>query len=299
MARPTGTIPFAPPAGPGATTLQLRVRHHLAWFSLLLALVALAAANEASAQDQGLDLLLFRSVQEAGAPPIDLEARSVQLYRLPLSLRLRREDEDGWGLRITFPVSLSSLRVEAVSDVSRFVKKLGVAAVVPGVEFELPVGHGLRLRPFAEVGFGKDFEQGRTKVLYGGGTRARFDRSAGRLLLTLGGSAMNRKALTSREGLGAHSTFEGAINAQLPLGFSIGPREARGGVYVIARGFNGLELKREGQESIVLSHQFEVGGSFSTAPDLKIWKVRLPWLAVGYQMSEVVSGVRVYFAFPF
>ena len=275
------------------------MRHHLAWFSLLLALVALAAADEAAAQDQGLDLLLFRSLREDGVPPIDLQAHTVQLYRLPLSLRLRREDEDGWGLRLTFPVSLSSLRIDSVSDVRPFVKKLGVAAVVPGVELELPVGHGLRLRPFAEVGFGKDFEQGRTKALYGGGTRARWDRSAGRLLLTLGGSAMNRKVLTSREGLGAHSTFEGAINAQLPLGFSIGRREARGGVYVIARGFNGLELKRPGQESIALSRQFEVGGSFSTAPDLKIWKVKLPWLAAGYQMSEAVSGMRVYVAFPF
>jgi len=103
------------------------VRHHLAWFSLLLALVALAAADEAAAQDQGLDLLLFRSLREDGVPPIDLQAHTVQLYRLPLSLRLRREDEDGWGLRLTFPVSLSSLRIDSVSDVRPFVKKLGVA----------------------------------------------------------------------------------------------------------------------------------------------------------------------------
>jgi len=275
------------------------VRQHRAWLSLWLALATIAAADQAAAQDQGLDPLLFRSPLEADAPPTDLEAHSIQLYRLPLAIHLRREDKDRWGLRLTFPVSLSSVRIETVSDVHQFAKKLGVAAVVPGVEFELPVGHGFHLKPFAEAGFGKSFDTGRTEILYGAGARARFDLPAGRLLLTLGGSAMYRKTAKRIEDYKGHSIFEGAINAQLPLGFSLGSREARGGVYAIARGFDGLELRRAGQEPIVLTRQFEVGGSFSTAPELRIWKVKLPWLALGYQTGRVVSGVRVYVKFPF
>ena len=33
----------------------------------------------------------------------------------------------------------------------------------------------------------------------------------------------------------------------------------------------------------------ELGASFATAPDLRIWKIRLPWLAGGYQFGETVS----------
>lgn len=87
--------------------------------------------------------------------------------------------------------------------------------------------------------------------------------------------------------------------AQLPLGFSIGSKQARGGIYTIARGFNGLELPRDNQDPIMLRSQFEAGLSFSTSPDLAIWKVTLPWLAVGYQFGDVTSGVRVYVQFPF
>lgn len=53
--------------------------------------------------------------------------------------------------------------------------------------------------------------------------------------------------------------------------------------------FNGLELPRENQDPIMLRSQFEAGLSFSTSPDLAIWKVTLPWLAVGYQFGDVTS----------
>ena len=109
---------------------------------------------------------------------------------------------------------------------------------------------------------------------------------------------MHRKPETSRETYNGHSTFEAAVDAQWPLGFSIGDRAARGGVYTIRRAFNGLELEREGRD-IVLTRQWEAGISFATAPELRVWKVRLPWLAAGYQFGKTVSGVRLYVAFPF
>jgi hypothetical protein len=92
----------------------------------------------AAAQDQGLDPVLFASHDET-ASATDVEARGVQLYRLPLSFRVRSLDTHSWGLRVTFPVSLSSLTIK-VCRTSRFVEKLGIAAIIPGVEVEIPVG---------------------------------------------------------------------------------------------------------------------------------------------------------------
>src|SRR5512139_3992552 len=97
-------------------------------FGLLL---ALAGASSAGAQDQGLDPLLFAP---AGAKSGQVDARAVQLYRIPLGLQLRAMDEDRWGVRLTFPVSLSTIRVERTSDLKPFAKSVGIAAVVPGIE---------------------------------------------------------------------------------------------------------------------------------------------------------------------
>ena len=56
----------------------------------------------------------------ASAP--DVEARGFQLYRLPFSFHLRSLDEHPWGLKVTFPVSFSSLRINGVSDLGGFAR---------------------------------------------------------------------------------------------------------------------------------------------------------------------------------
>jgi hypothetical protein len=269
----------------------------LAPWSLALALLA---CRPVAAQDQGLDPLLFaRSIDGQADEETDLQARGVQLYRIPLSLRLLEMRGNRWGVRLTFPVSVSAIRITSTSDLDRFVNGLGLASIVPGLELEIPIESRLRLRPFAEIGFGNSTEGSKTEVLYGGGVRARFVQPVRRLHLSLGGAAMYRKPETSRETYNGHATFEAAVDAQWPLGFSIGERAARGGVYTIRRAFNGLELLREGQDTIVLTRQWEAGISFATAPELRVWKVRLPWIAAGYQFGQTVSGVRLYVAFPF
>lgn len=257
----------------------------------------LAAASPTAAQDLGFDPLLFADAFDGTAE--DVQARAAQLYRLPIALTLRGPDDGRVGVRLTFPVSLTSVRVETVSDVKPFVRRLGLAAIVPGIELHIPVSDRFRLRPFGEAGLGKSMDGGPTEVLYGVGVRARLDQPVRRMQMTFGGSAMRRKRGTGGGEYGGHSMFEGAVDTQFPLGFSVGTRTARGGFFVIARGFNGLELPRAGQDPIVLSRQFEVGVSFSTSPELNVWKLRLPWLAVGYQFGEVLSGVRVYTRFPF
>ena len=124
-------------------------RRAVPW-TLLLGL----AAAPAAAQDQGLDPLLFARPIDSG-DAADVRAKGVQLFRVPLSVRIRGLDGHRWGLRVRFPVSLTSLRVEGASDVGAFVKKLGIAAIVPGIELELPVGARGLMRPFVEAGVGK------------------------------------------------------------------------------------------------------------------------------------------------
>jgi hypothetical protein len=68
---------------------------------------------------------------------------------------------------------------------------------------------------------------------------------------------------------------------------------------VIGCSFDGLEMERNGQPRLVFRGQIEVGASFSTGPDLRIWKIRLPWLAGGYQFGDAVSGCGSICSFRF
>lgn len=269
-----------------------------AWRALWTFALVLTLARAGAAQDQGLDPLLFSGVLDAGGS--DTQARAVQLYRLPFGYHLRKMDEDTWGVRITFPMSFTGLRItQAASNTGPFVKSLGILSVVPGLELEIPVGDRGRVRPFAEAGIGRGTDGGRTEVLFGTGLRAStfvpFDRGR----VTYGGSGMYRKRASSEAGYDGYGTFEAGADAQFRLGFSVRQKPALGGIYGIARVFDGLDLKPAGGEPIVLRDQFEAGISFSTMPDLRVWKITLPWLAIGYKFGPVLSGVRVYATFPF
>jgi hypothetical protein len=251
-----------------------------------------------AAQDQGLDALLFVDPTDLDAAP-DVQAEVIQLYRLPLSFHLRNLDMHPWGLKVTFPVSLTSLQIEGVSSLVSFVQKLRIAAIIPGLEMEIPIGTRTMVRPFAEVGIGRGSNGSSAEVMYGAGVRAHTFQQLRSLHLTYGGSAAGRKAPALANSYDEYGAFEAGIDAQLPLGFRVRNNPARGGVYVIGRGFDGLELERDGQPPITLRGQLEIGASFSTAPDLRIWKIRLPWLAGGYQFGDNLSGVRFCLQFPF
>jgi hypothetical protein len=279
---------------PGAQRVEIQRlwQRGVAGALLLLCFAALPAA----AQDQDLDPFLLANRDET-ASVTDVEARGIQLYRLPLSFHVRSLDTHPWGLRVTFPVSLSSVRITGVSDVGGFVKKLGIGAIIPGLEVEIPVGSRTLVRPFGEVGFGKSNDSS-AEVFYGAGLRAHTIADPKTLHVTYGGRISGRKTPEFNGKDARYVRFEGGVDAQVPLGFSVRGGQTRGGLYVIGRAFDGLELEREDQPPIVLRGQFEAGLSFSTAPDLRIWKIPLRWLAAGYQFGRV-SGVRMYLTFPF
>jgi hypothetical protein len=265
--------------------------------SLAALVLAAAAAVPAAAQDQALDPLLFIPTTGTTTQAL-LSARTLQLYRLPLDYTVRPMSREHWGISLTCPLSVTGARVTRATNAGQFVRSLGVFAIVPGIAFDIPLADALRLHPFFEAGIGKGTARAKTQVLYGVGASARLDRQAGRGLLTFGGSAARRRLATDTGEYEAHSTFEAGIDAQMPIG-TAGGRVVRAGGYGIARAFQGLRVTRPDLATVDLDHQFEAGASLSTAPEIRIWKITLPWIAVGYQFGTVLTGVRIYTSFPF
>jgi hypothetical protein len=263
---------------------------------LSLGLLAVCLVTPAAAQDEDLDPLLLREV-DPGAT--DVGARSFQVYRIPLSYKLRSHEEKPWGFRITFPVSFGVHELDATTDVEDLFARLETASIIPGIEFQVPLGERWLVKPFAEVGIGTATSGGDTEVLYGLGVRARGRYRARPFHLTLGGAFKHKNTGKSRPEIDRYNTLEAGVDAQLPLGFSIGNRKAMGGAFGFVRSFSQLEIPRFSPDAIEIDRQYEVGLSFSTDPGIKIWKIKLPWLAVGYRFGDIFTGWRLYFSFPF
>jgi len=260
---------------------------------LALALVAAPAA----AQDGDLDglMLLPRDAGEIH----DASATSFQIYRIPISFPIRRLEGNPWGLRITVPVSLGTSELQAATDVGDVVESIQSVAVIPGVELLVPVGERWVVKPFAEVGVGDDSRTGDTHLLYAAGIRARGEYEARPFELMAGTAFRYRSPADTDVVKNWYSTVEAGLDAQLPLGFSVGSRSARGGAYAILRHFSNLEFELVTEGPFDVSWNYEVGLSFSTEPALQVWKIKLPWIGLGYRFGDHTRGVRLSFAFPF
>ena len=258
--------------------------------------MALSAAA-ATAQE---DLDPLRRLPFDARSVTDVEATSFQLYRIPLSATVRDPEENPWGLKITFPVSLGGYEVSAATSLGDLAERLNTVTAIPGVEFLLPAGGDWTIKPFAEAGVTTSSgTEGGTDVLYGAGVRARGEYRPRRFVVTLGGALEYKSGGDSRSLVKHYSTLAAAADAQLPLGFSVAGRDARGGLFAAIRNYSDVKLRELDTEPFEVSTSYEAGVSFATDPPMRLWKVALPWIGLAYRYSNDVSGLRLYLAFPF
>ncbi len=263
--------------------------------ALAAPLAAALLAVPAPGQDPELEPLLLR-IRET-EPTAEVKASSLQFVRLPLGFTVRDPEERRWGLKVTLPLSFGIYELEAVSDVGSLSEKLEALTVAPGLELHIPVGAGWVIKPFGEIGIGADLRDDATELMFSLGLRAHgeYDLSWGHP--TVGGAGRFASTRSRRTRIDDYTAFEVGADAQLPLGR--GRRRALGGFYAIARFFPDLELAGAGGRSLGVDQVWEAGLSFSTEPSLKIWKLEVPWLAVGYRFGDLFEGLRVSFSFPF
>jgi hypothetical protein len=261
----------------------------------LLAGLGLASAGPVAAQDADLDPLHYLPSEFSSAS--EIEASSIQVYRIPLGFTLRDlADERRWGLRLTLPVSFGFYEVTAATDLGDLVERLETITVSPGLELQVAAGSSWVFKPFGEVGVGST-TGGSTDVLYAAGLRSVGRYRLEPVRLTVGGAARYASERSSRSRLQDHTTFEVGADVQLPLGVALGGRETLGGVYGIARFLPEVEVAED--RLLDLGQVYELGVSLSTEPELRVLGVRLPWIALGYRFGDVFSGVRISLSFPF
>jgi hypothetical protein len=260
-------------------------------------LAALLPASPAIAQASEFESLLLLARQggtEGGA-----SASSLQIYRIPLAATLIEPADHPWGLDLTFPVSVGFYDLNTASSVGDVVSRVSTVSVAPGVEFLVPVSQRWVLKPYGEVSLGMTTSGETTEVQYAGGMRARGDYRRGPYQLAAGLGAHYASTRASHVDVSDYTTLELGLDFQRSLGFRLAGREASGGVYGIGRWFPDLRIEGAGDRILDVQRVLEVGLSFSTAPEMSLLGIKLPWLAVGYRFGDMFRGIRISFSFPF
>lgn len=219
--------------------------------------------------------------------------------RVPLAYTLIPVEDGHWGLRLRLIVYAGIYDFLADDDPDLELRFQSLAAT-PGVEFLLPVGGGWLLKPFAEIGYTYDFENGIGAGVWSAGLRTLVTWDIGGTALSLGTELQYLSTFTSD--LGVADDFGEALaglDARRPVGLTVAGNQVDFGIYYIRREFIDAVFESTAGGTVDVASTNEMGFSFGTTPATSLWSIKLPRIGLGYRWGQGVRGVRLNFGFPF
>ncbi len=236
-----------------------------------------------------------------GYPGADSATPDTKIYdlRIPASFKVFTADDEDWGLRIRLVVyaGVYDFTVEDAIDFNYVFQSL---AATPGVEFLVPVGGGWILKPFAEIGYGRDFDNDLDFGVWSVGMRSIVTLPVKKWDLSFGTEVKYLSTFTATDAVQSEfGEIRLGFDARHPLPFTIGGNQTDLSGYYIRRQFVDAFIAREDREPLEIQYTNEFGFTFGTSPKVKLWFVPLPRIGIGYRFGPNIKGIRLNFGFPF
>ncbi len=95
--------------------------------------------------------------------PADSTTAELQAVRIPVSFSVQSMGESTWGIKLRVAGTFTVRNLQSLNDLD--LGGFKTTAFLAGVELLIPLGHYKTLRPFADVGVGKDDQTDETVFL--------------------------------------------------------------------------------------------------------------------------------------
>ena len=220
-------------------------------------------------------------------------------FRIPASFKVFQSDRDDWGLRVRL-VLYGGVYDFTIDEAIDFDLRFQSFAATPGVEFLVPVGKGWILKPFAEIGYGHDFDNSLGFGVWSVGMRTIVTWPVKTWYLSFGTKFQYLSTFTSDIAFDDdYGEIRLGFDARHPLPFTIqGQRADLSGYYIRRQWIDAFVVDEEaGPLEVRYSNEF--GFTFGTTPKIKLWFIPLPRIGLGYRFGPNIKGWRINFGFPF
>jgi hypothetical protein len=171
-------------------------------------------------------------------------------------------------------------------------------SLVPGAEFLVHVSPHWLLKPFAEAGYLWSRGGDADAAIYSAGLHSRSDGSAKGFDMVFGAgltwALVDPRVQAGRDSMVA---LEGAFSAS-HLFSKNSPAQADYEPYFVTRVYFGDDehpLQGGGPNTLV---QYEAGMTFGSRGPLKLWKIPLPRIGVGYVVGHDLAALRIVLGTP-
>lgn len=290
-------------ASAGAYRRNRRVRFSPRLSLPLTALLAITHFPVARAQSllsgDEQNVVNFAFATQLGSGVYSVSGRTLQIYRLPFSYALKSEDDSGFGIELTLPVTFGFFDFE-LQDVANGDIPTDVDALsfVPGLSLVHEAGPRWRLGSYAEAGVSKARDVEADSTVYAGGLVSLYE---------LGGQGFDWQLrndftyagvdLDGAEGSDQFIRFQTVLTARRAAG--------RGSPFdYLFYAMNDYYLDQpdgpvDSAERHGRSLQYEFGITLGASETRRIWRIPLPRVGIGYRFGSDLDAWRIVFGTPY
>ena len=266
-------------------------------FSIVAALLLLPAVAGAQESPPEADPLNHAYAVYMGSGLYVSSGRSVFVFRLAPTIKLRSEEDHPFGVRLRlnatfgfYDLKTSDLQELDIPD------QLGTFALVPGVEFPIRIKEKWTLTPFLDAGVATDTSIHENTIVVGTGLRSRAALHDSRHTYLLWNELVRaRNSSTKVSSSDDYALFRTDFEMRGLVGYRLGKRPFDLGLVAETDlYFDSVIIELPAGAPISINYRWELGLSTGSTEPWKHFKnmVTAPRLGIGYRSGDGDSSIR-------
>ena len=268
--------------------------------TLLICLSGPGSAALVSGAEVGSDIVNYAYLTDFGVGGFDVEDQQARALNIPLSYQLRPMEEDQWGIKLLFPVTVASVEEDVNYEGIPFFLDSKIAAVKPGIEVQIPLRSNWAIKPFGNVGLGRDLSEGRGAFLGRLGVKSRYSFPWRKFQFALGAGVFLNAYKPKDQDRRDFTSIGVGLDAVYPLWFKVKDRRTNIGGYVAYYYYiDDLEFERYRRGPIEIDDQIEVAATFGVYSPVRIVWWDFKRVGVAYRFGDGLKAIRLIASFPF
>jgi len=276
----------------------MNVLSKLGYLFSFIVLFSMALSTAQAVDRQNLFDWYYSAVFGTGAYRIG--DRDVFVITVPYEKQIREATDDKYELMFHASVTAGFYDYQ-IEDAIGLEIPTDVATLTffPGVYYVIPLSDKWAIKPFANLGYGKEFEGGEEAWIYSAGARTVYKTDSGNWRYALGSSFYYAGNTRETETALGFLAFDTTIDVSHKTSWKIDDQNIYVGGYAAIYFFSNLEFIQADQSTIEINEQYEIGLTLSSRKSINMLGLDLERIGLGYLKSDGFYAWRLVFSFPY
>jgi hypothetical protein len=278
----------------------MRLKTALPVFLILAGVAFGSKPNRAAAQDEGSDFINYAYATWIGTGAYVINKRRVYVIRAAASFPLLQTDDERWNLDLLLPVAFGLHDFDFLPE-NFSPDNFATVTFVPGLELHYRITDRWWIKPFGQIGIGKDFSGGDFALIYGGGVGTLFVLPVQRLNVSLGGRlTMARQNIIGGGIDNGFSMLELGLDLNHPLFTTRKGRRFDGGLFFIYTPFvDDLDIILTFPDQKSVRTLYQLGFHTGVDPPIDLRIVKLERFGITFLAGDSLGAIKLNSGFPF